>query len=277
MLHTPTYRILITDEISPQALEHLEAARDVNFDVVKSPPREEFLRIVGDYDGIVIRSSVRIDAGIIEAGRKLRVIGRAGVGLDNVDIEAASLSGIVVMNTPGANTIATAEHTITMMMALCRKLTRAHNSVRRGEWNRKEFIGVQLHKMTLGIIGLGRVGREVARRARAFGMEVIASDPYISADVAREMKVIMVNIDELLARSDFITLHNTLTDETRGMVGAEQIDGMKKGVYFINCARGGIVDEDALIEGLKSGHIAGAALDVYAKEPLPPDSPLLEK
>jgi D-3-phosphoglycerate dehydrogenase len=268
------YHILITDDLSPQAITRLEAAGDASFDVVRSPSPEKLREIIPAYDALIIRSSVRVDADLLATTSRLQVIGRAGVGLDNVDIDAASLRGVIVMNTPGANTIATAEHTLAMLLALCRHIPHAHASVRAGKWARSEFLGVQLYRKTLGIVGLGRVGAQVAQRAQAFGMTVIAFDPYISDDVARGLKVTLVDLDELLPRSDFITLHTALTPETRGLLDAQAITRMKPGVRLVNCARGTLVDEVALIEALRSGRVAGAALDVFADEPLAGDSPL---
>ena len=266
--------ILITDDLSPQAVERLEAAGDADFDVVSRPTPEELREIIRSYDAIIIRSSVRVDADLVAAASQLKVIGRAGMGLDNVDIDAASLRGVIVMNTPGANTVATAEHTVAMLLALCRNVPQADASMRRGEWTRSQFTGVQLYRKTLGIVGLGRIGAQVARRIRAFGMSIIAFDPYISDEVARELNVTLVDLDELLARSDFITLHTALTPETQGLINATAIAHMKLGVRLVNCARGGLIDDVALVDALRSGHIAGAALDVFADEPLPSDSPL---
>ncbi len=268
------YRILITDDLSPQAIERLQAADDAGFDVVRRPSPERLREIIPGYDALIIRSSVQVDADLLAVASRLKVIGRAGVGLDNVDIDAASLRGVIVMNTPGANTIATAEHTMAMLLALCRHVPQADASMRAGRWTRSRFLGVQLYGKTLGIVGLGRVGARVAQRAQAFGMKVIAFDPYISDDVARELKVTLVDLDELLAHSDFITLHTALTPETRGLIDAQAIARMKPGVRLVNCARGALVDETALGEALRSGHVAGAALDVYSDEPLPADSPL---
>jgi D-3-phosphoglycerate dehydrogenase len=191
--------ILITDDLSPQAVERLEAAGDADFDVVSRPTPEELREIIRSYDAIIIRSSVRVDADLVAAASQLKVIGRAGMGLDNVDIDAASLRGVIVMNTPGANTVATAEHTVAMLLALCRNVPQADASMRRGEWTRSQFTGVQLYRKTLGIVGLGRIGAQVARRIRAFGMSIIAFDPYISDEVARELNVTLVDLDELLA------------------------------------------------------------------------------
>jgi D-3-phosphoglycerate dehydrogenase len=268
------YRILITDHLSPQALERLEAAEDIDFDVVRRPTPEVLRQIIPPYHALIIRSSVRVDAEVLAVTAQLQVIGRAGVGLDNVDIDAASLRGVIVMNTPGANTIATAEHTVAMLLALCRHVPQADASVRASQWARGQFLGVQLYRKTLGIVGLGRVGAQVARRTRAFGMTVIAFDPYISDDVARDLNVTLVDLDELLARSDFIALHTALTPETRTLINAQAIARMKPGVRLVNCARGALVDEAALLDALRSGHVAGAALDVYADEPPAADSPL---
>jgi D-3-phosphoglycerate dehydrogenase len=268
------YRILITDDLSPQALEQLDAAQDVSYDVVLRPSQEKLKEIIPEYDGLIVRSSGQVDAEVLGATTRLKVVGRAGVGLDNVDLEAASLRGVIVMNTPGANTIATAEHTMALLLALCRHVAQADASLRAGEWKRSKFVGVQLYRKTLGIVGLGRIGARVAQRAQSFGMEVIAFDPYLSEEVAREMKVALVELDELLRRSDFITLHAALTPEARGLINAEAIKRMKPGVRLVNCARGALVDEDALVEALRSGHVAGAALDVFSAEPLAADSVL---
>lgn len=271
-----TYKILITDNLSPQALEHLEAAQDATYEIVHRPSPEALRKIIPVYDALIVRSSVRVETDVLEAASRLQVIGRAGVGLDNVDIDAASLRGIIVMNTPGANTIATAEHTMAMLLALCRQVPRADSSTRAGHWTRSQFIGVQLYRKTLGIVGLGRIGSQVAQRAQAFGMTTIAFDPYISDDVARDLKVTLVDLDDLLARSDFITLHLALTSETRNLIDAQAIARMKPGVRLVNCARGKLVSETALVDALSSGHIAGAALDVFADEPLPPNSQLYD-
>ena len=268
------YRVLITDDLSSQALERLQAAEDTSFSMVCRPSPEKLREIVPTYDAIIIRSSVRVDADLLSVASQLRVVGRAGMGLDNVDIDAASLRGVIVMNTPGANTIATAEHALALLLALCRCVPRADASVRSGEWTRGQFTGVQLYGKTLGIVGLGRIGAQVARRAKAFGMTVVAHDPYISDEVARDLNVTLVDLSELLAHSDFITLHTALTPETRGMINAQSITHMMPGVRVVNCARGGLVDEAALVDALRSGHIAGAALDVFADEPLSPGSPL---
>ncbi len=268
------HRILITDDLSPQAMERLDNANDVNYDIVKRPPKEHLIEIIPQYDALVVRSSGRIDADVLAAAACLKVVGRAGAGVDNIDIEAASLRGVMVMNTPGANTIATAEHTMALMLALCRHIPQADASLRSGQWERNRYSGVQLYQKVLGIVGLGRVGQQVARRAQAFEMTVIAYDPHISDEVARELKVELASLDGLLASSDFISLNAALTQDSRGLINAQNIARMKPGVRIINCARGALVDERALYEALASGHVAGAALDVFTEEPLAPDSPL---
>ena len=268
------FKILVTDNLSSQALQRLDMADDVGYDVVHRPPPDELRRIIRDYDAIIIRSSARVSADLLAAAPKLRVVGRAGVGLDNVDIDAASLRGVIVMNTPGANTVATAEHTLAMLLALCRHIPQADHSMRDGDWARSKFLGVQLYGKNLGVVGLGRIGARVAQRAQAFGMTVVAFDPYINRELARDLKVELVTLEELLSRSDFITLHAALTPDTTALINAERIARMKPGVRLVNCARGALVDEDALLDGLRSGHIAGAALDVFSDEPLPDDNPL---
>ena len=268
------YRILVTDELSPQAMERLAAATDVSYDIVKRPAKEKLIEVIPQYDALLVRSSGRIDADVLAAATRLKVVGRAGAGVDNIDIEAASLRGVMVMNTPGANTIATAEHTMTLMLALCRHVPQAEASLRAGQWERSRYVGVQLYQKALGIVGLGRVGQQVARRAQAFEMTVIAYDPHISDEVAHELKVELVSLDDLLTRADFISLNAALTQDSRGLINAQNIARMKPGVRIVNCARGGLVDENALCDALTAGHVAGAALDVFTEEPLPADSRL---
>lgn len=269
-----SYKILVTDDLSPHALELLKTAPDVDFDIFHRPSQSELQAIIPKYDGVIIRSSVKIDKDIITSATNLKVVGRGGVGLDNVDIAAASLHGVVVLNTPGANTIATAEHTMAMLLALCRNIPQADHSLRARQWTRSKFLGVQLYRKTLGIVGLGRIGGQVARRAQSFGMTVIAYDPFINDEVARELKVALVGLDELLSRADFITLNAASTDETKNLINRDTIARMKPGVRLVNCARGVLVDEVALAEALQSGQVAGAALDVFSREPLNEDSPL---
>ena len=262
------HKILITDDIGPAGLALLDAANDVQYTVMKLPPPEKLIEVIGEYDGVITRSGTAMTADVFAAAKKLRVSGRAGVGMDNVDIDAATLRGVLVMNTPEANTLAATELTMTVMLALCRNLPGANGSIKRGEWTRSKFIGTQLNAKTLGVIGLGRIGSRVATRCQSFGMKVIAYDPYISEEVAERIHVHLVSdLDELLAQADIITVHTPLTDETRGMIGAAEMAKMKDGVRLINCARGGIYEEQALVDALASGKVAGAAIDVYSSEP----------
>ncbi|MGD0681459.1 MAG: phosphoglycerate dehydrogenase [Terracidiphilus sp.] len=230
---------------------------------------------LADADALVVRSAVQVDDALMEQAPKLRVIGRAGVGVDNIDADAATRRGIVVMNTPGANAVAVAELTIGLMLALARKLPAANASMHSGKWEKKSLQGAELRGKTLGILGLGRIGLEVAKRARGFGLEIIGSDPFVSAAVARENGIRLVTLDELIANSDYITLHVGLTPQTTGVINAKTLAAMKKGVRIINCARGELIDDAALVEALKSGQVAGAALDVFAVEP-PKNSPYAE-
>jgi D-3-phosphoglycerate dehydrogenase / 2-oxoglutarate reductase len=267
-------KILVADPISEKGVEVLRANPKFTVDVNTGLKEDALLQIVADYDALVVRSQTKVNAKVIAAAKKLRVVGRAGVGVDNVDVDAATRRGIIVMNTPGGNTISTAEHSFSMMMALSRKIPQAHASMKAGKWDRKSFEGVELHGKTLGIIGMGRIGGAVAKRAVAFGMHALAYDPFLSLSRAKALQVEVVELDEIYGRSDFITIHVPMTDQTRGMINKGAIAKMKKGVRLINCARGGLIVEADLIEALKSGKVAGAALDVYEAEP-PKDSPLL--
>ncbi|MCX7722794.1 MAG: phosphoglycerate dehydrogenase [Verrucomicrobiae bacterium] len=268
-------KILICDPVSPKGISLLKSQPE--FDVVVLDRRHsesELLPLVADATAIVVRSETKITRPIIEAAPQLRVVGRAGTGVDNIDVEAATARGIVVMNAPGGNTISTAELTFSMLLALARKIPQAHESMKAGQWNRKAFQGIELYGKTLGVLGLGRIGSEVAKRAVAFGMRVLAYDPYLSLARAQALQVELVELDRLYAESDFITVHMPLTDETRNMLNAEAFAKMKRGVRIINCARGGIVNESDLYHAIKSGQVAGAALDVYETEPPPAEFPL---
>jgi D-3-phosphoglycerate dehydrogenase / 2-oxoglutarate reductase len=234
------------------------------------------LPMLGEVEAMVVRSETKITRKVMESAPKLRVVGRAGVGVDNVDVEAATQRGIVVMNTPSGNTISTAELTFSMLMALARKIPQAHASMKAGEWNRKAFQGVELYNKTLGILGMGRIGTEVARRALAFGMKVLAYDPYLALARAKALQVELKELDEIYSRADFITVHMPMTEETRGMLNREAFGKMKKGVAVLNCARGGIINEKDLYEAIQSGQVGSAGLDVYEKEPAPADFPLRE-
>jgi len=267
-------RILISDPLAKEGVELLQAEKSFKVDVKLKLPPEELKKIIKDYDALLVRSGTKVTKDIIEKANKLKVIGRAGVGLDNVDLSAASKRGIIVMNTPGGNTISTAEHTMSLMLALSRNIPQADVSTKQGKWERKKFMGVELHGKTLGIIGLGRIGGEVAKRAKTFGMKVLVYDPFLSLDKVEELGIVSAELDAIFKASDYITVHTPLTDETKHIIGKKTIDKMKKGVRIVNCARGGIIDETAVVYGIKSGKIAGAAFDVYEKEP-PKDSPLI--
>ncbi|MCG2710389.1 MAG: phosphoglycerate dehydrogenase [Thermodesulfovibrionales bacterium] len=259
-------KVLVSDKISDKGVEILKKA-GLDVDVKTGMKPEELKACIGEYHGLVIRSATRVTADIIEAAKNLKVIGRAGSGLDNVDKAVASKKGIVVMNTPGGNTITTAEHTIALLFSLARMVPQATASMKTGKWEKKRFMGVELFNKTLGIIGLGSIGNQVAKKAQGLEMVVVAYDPFLSDDRAKALGVEKVPLDELFSRSDFITIHTPLTPETRNLINSETIRKMKNGVRIINCARGGIINEKDLYEALKSGRVAGAALDVFEKEP----------
>jgi D-3-phosphoglycerate dehydrogenase len=270
-------KVMICDPISNKGIEQFQQQTDLEVEILSERLGEaELLPIVKDVNAMVVRSETKITEKVMDAAPDLKVIGRAGVGVDNIDVEAATQRGIVVMNTPGGNTISTAELTFSMLMATARKIPQAHMSIKQGAWNRKAYKGVELYRKTLGILGLGRIGTEVARRAIAFGMRVFAYDPYLSLSRARALQVEMKDLDEIFAEADFITVHMPMSDETRGMINRSAFAKMKKGVRILNCARGGIVNETDLIEAIKGGIVAGAAFDVYEKEPLPEDHPFRE-
>jgi len=229
-----------------------------------------------DADALIVRSAVDVNAQVLGAAGKLRVIGRAGVGVDNIDLEAATKAGIAVMNTPGANAVAVAEHTLALMLALARHLTRADSTTRAGKWEKKSLQGTELRGKTLGIVGLGRVGMEVAKRAKAFEMQIIAHDPFVSASVAREQGIQLAELDQVYVAADYLALHVGLTPQTSGMINEKSLAKMKKGVRIINCARGELVDEGALAAALTSKQVGGLALDVFTEEP-PKNSPLIKK
>ncbi|HYV28351.1 MAG TPA: phosphoglycerate dehydrogenase [Candidatus Eisenbacteria bacterium] len=267
--------VLICDPISPKGIALFQQRPEFTVTVLKQRLSEaELLPLVAETAAMVVRSETKITRKVIEAAPKLRVVGRAGVGVDNVDVEAATQRGIVVMNTPSGNTISTAELTFSMLMALARKIPQANASMKAGEWNRKSFQGVELYGKTLGILGMGRIGSEVARRAIAFGMRVLAYDPFLALSRAKALQVELVELDELYRQSDFITVHMPMTEETAGMINAAAFDKMKPGVRVLNCARGGIINEADLFAAIKNGKAAGAALDVYEVEPAPKDFPL---
>jgi D-3-phosphoglycerate dehydrogenase / 2-oxoglutarate reductase len=264
-------KIVLAEKVSPATLAVFKSEPDwkiVTHDEIKNGLPAE----LADADGLVVRSAVQVDDALLAAAPKLRVIGRAGVGVDNIDADAATRRGIVVMNTPGANAIAVAELTIGMMLSLARQLPKANSTMHAGKWEKKSLQGVELRGKKLGVLGLGRIGLEVARRARSFGMEIIGHDPFVSASVARENAIQLVSTEELFREADYLTLHVGLTPQTAGIINETTLASMKKGVRIVNCARGELIVEAALAEALKSGHVAGAALDVFHQEP-PKDSP----
>lgn len=269
-------KIFVSDDVSTHGLEPLRAA---GFEVEKRTglAQEELREAIKSCDGLIVRSETRVTAELMDGASRLRVIGRAGVGVDNIDVPAATARGLVVMNAPDGNTMTTAEHTLALLMSMARRIPQAAASLKAGRWERKRFIGVELQGKTLGIVGLGRIGRVVASRARAFGMNIVAFDPFIQPEQARDLEVETVTLDEVLERADFLTIHTPLTNETRGLIGHEAFARMKPGVRIINCARGGLVDERALLEAIKEGKVAGAALDVFEEEPPPLDHPLLAR
>ncbi len=268
------FRILISDKLGVAGLDLLDQMEDVSYDVKTNLSKEDLLAVIPEYDALIIRSGTQVDADVLKAGINLKLVGRAGIGVDNVDIPAATMRGIIVMNTPTANNIATAEQTLALMLAVSRHTAVAHASLKAGEWKRSQFVGTQLHGKTLGIIGFGRIGRLVAQRAKAFGMEVLAYDPYVSEEVGREQNITLVDLDELLPAADYISLHTAVTPETTRMINAQTIAQMKDGVVVVNAARGKLIDESALAEALQSGKVKAAALDVYSVEP-PQENPLV--
>ncbi|WP_215228740.1 phosphoglycerate dehydrogenase [Erythrobacter sp. 3-20A1M] len=259
-------KVLISDKMDPNAARIFEE-RGCEVDVITGETPEELKARIGEYDGLAIRSSTKVTADILDAADNLKVIGRAGIGVDNVDIPHASGKGVVVMNTPFGNSITTAEHAIAMIMALARQIPEANTRTQAGEWPKSAFMGVEVTGKTLGLIGAGNIGSIVAARAQGLRMKVIAFDPFLTPDRAVELGIEKVTLDELLARADFITLHTPLTDETRNILSRENLAKTKEGVRIVNCARGGLIDEAALKDMLESGHVAGAALDVFAQEP----------
>jgi D-3-phosphoglycerate dehydrogenase len=268
-------RVLITDNLSPAGLTVLEETDGIEIDVRSGLSPEEVREALREADGIIIRSGTKLTAELLEGQSRLRVIVRAGVGVDNIDLAAATREGIVVMNTPAGNTTSTAEHTIGMMMALSRNIAPAAAGMREGKWDRKKYTGTQLAGKTLAVIGLGRIGQAVAQRAQGLEMRVLGCDPFLSSERAAEQGIeLFRDVDEIVTQCDYLTVHTPLTEETRGIINAERISSMRVGVRIINCARGGIVDEDALADAVESGHVAGAALDVFESEPPADDSRL---
>lgn len=269
-----TFHVLVPDSVNKKAVEILQAA-GLKVTAPGQMKREETLAALADADALIIRSATKADAALIAAAPKLKVIARAGVGVDNVDLEAASARKIAVMNTPDGNTVATAELAFGLMLALARHIPQAYDSLNAGKWDRKSFMGTELRGKTLGVVGFGRIGRAVAKRALAFEMQVVAYDPFIPADVAADMGAKLVGLDELYAQADYITLHSVVNDQNREMINRDSLAKMKKGVRIVNAARGALINEADLAEAIKSGQVAGAAVDVYAEEPPPAGHPLI--
>ncbi len=259
-------KVLISDKMDPRAAQ-IFRERGIEVDEITGKTKEELIAMIGEYDGLAIRSATKVTADVIAAAKNLKVVGRAGIGVDNIDIPAASAAGVVVMNTPFGNSITTAEHAIALMFALARQLPEADLSTQAGKWEKNRFMGVELTSKTLGLIGAGNIGSIVADRARGLKMKVVAYDPFLTPERAIDVGIEKVTLDELLARADFITLHTPLTDQTRNILSAEALAKTKKGVRIINCARGGLIDEVALKAAMDSGQVGGAALDVFVEEP----------
>lgn len=268
-------KVLVSDNLSATGVEILKKESGIEVDVKTGLPKEELIKIIPNYDGLIVRSATKVVAEIIDAASNLKVIGRAGIGVDNIDVEAAGKKGIIVMNAPEGNIITTAEHTMALLMSLSRNIPQANAALKNKKWSPKEFMGVELFEKNLGIIGLGRIGSIVAERAHAFHMKILVYDPYISQERAEKLGVELVDLPDLLGRSDFLTLH-TPGLSGKPLLGKEEFGQMKPGIRIVNCARGSLIDDSALIEAVQSKQVAGAALDVYHKEPMDLDSPLLQ-
>lgn len=271
------FKVLVADALSDSGLAPLQASANIEVDVKTGATPAELLAMIPAYDALLVRSATKVTAEVIQAGKRLRVVGRAGVGVDNIDVEAATQAGVIVVNAPTGNVVAAAEHTVAMLMALARNIPQADAHVRAGQWKRDRFMGVEVRDKVLGTVGLGRVAQEVVRRAQGLGMRIIAYDPYVTAEYANQWGVSLVDLDTLVAEADFVTLHVPITPQTRNLIDKERIARMKPTVRIINVARGGVVNEQALADAVASGRIAGAALDVFANEPLEADSPLRQQ
>ncbi len=270
------FRILVSDKLGAAGLELLDQASDVSYEMKTGLSKEELLAIMPEYDGLIIRSGTQADADVLNAGKNLKVVGRAGIGVDNIDIPAATAHNIIVMNTPGSNSVATAEQTMALMLAVSRHTVPAHNSLAARGWNRAQYAGVELYGKVLGVVGFGRIGRLVAERAKAFGMTVVAHDPYVKTEDAAQLGVSLLDLDALYAQADYLTLHTAVTPETTQMINRQSLEKMKKGIILINVARGKLIDEAALAEALQDGRVKAAALDVFTAEPPADDNPLLD-
>jgi len=259
-------KVLVADEISPEGLELMR--RNVDVDYIPDVSPENLLEIVGQYDALLVRSRCKVTREVLEKASKMRIVGRAGVGVDNIDLQAATERGVLVINSPEGNTASASEHTVALMMALSRHIPTADASMKAGRWDRNKFLGSELFNKTLGVVGLGKIGSRVAQTAQALGMKVIAFDPFMSAERARELNVRVVTLDEIWAEADYITLHTPKTRDTTGLINDAVIAKLKPGVRIINAARGGLIDEEALARAIRDGKIAGAGLDVFNDEPL---------
>lgn len=270
----PRFRILVSDKLAESGLVPLNEAPNVDVDVRTELTPDQLIEVIPQYDALLVRSSTQVTAPLLRAGSRLQVVARAGIGVDNIDLDAATQCGVIVVNAPTGNVVAAAEHTIAMLMSLARNIPQANQHVQEGRWQRAAFVGVEVRDKVLGVIGFGRIAREVAERGAGLGMQVIAYDPYVSADFAAQRGVEMVSLDDLVTRCDFLTVHVPLSDSTRHIINRARLAQMKKGARLLNVARGGIIEEAALAEAITSGHIAGAAIDVFEEEPLAADSPL---
>ena len=269
------FRVLISDEMSERAAEILAASPAVEVDVRFGLAAGDLKAVIGEYDGLLVRSRTKVKADVIDVANRLKIIGRAGIGVDNIDVAAASRRGIIVENAPSGNAVTTAEHALCLLLSLARHIPQATASMKEGKWEKNKFSGTEIMGKTLGVVGLGNIGRIVADRAAGLKMKLLGYDPFIGREAAARLGVELVGLDELLTRADFITIHTPMTAETRGLINAEALGKMKKGALLVNAARGGIVDEAALLAALDSGHIGGAALDVFVEEPAPAGSPLV--
>ncbi|MQG21392.1 MAG: phosphoglycerate dehydrogenase [SAR202 cluster bacterium] len=268
-----TLKVLVTDPIAQEGLELLQKAHQINVELDNT--QDELIAKISEYDALIVRSETQVTRQVIEAGKNLQVIGRAGVGVDNIDVDCATAQGIVVVNAPTSNTFSAAEHTLALMLAMARQIPQAHSSLKDGNWHRSKFVGTELRGKTLGIIGLGRVGTEVAQRARGFEMRILGSDPYVSPEHAKALGIEVASLETVYKEADFITVHTALTDSTRGLIARDELNQMKKGVRLLNVARGGIINEKDLEDALKADHVAAAAIDVFSVEPVT-DHPLFE-
>jgi D-3-phosphoglycerate dehydrogenase / 2-oxoglutarate reductase len=268
-------RVLVTDSIAQEGIDLLRThLPDAQIDVRLDLTAEQLRAVIDQYTALIVRSETRVTSDILAAATQLKIVGRAGVGLDNIDTEVAKRYGIAVVNSPGGNTIAAAEHTIALLLSLARHIPAANSSTRAGRWEKSHFLGVQVRNKVLGILGLGKVGKEVARCAQGLGMQVIAFDPYVAPEQAEKLDVTMLDMEDVLKLADFVTLHTTLTNGTRGLIGVYELSLLKPGARLINCARGGLIDEEALLRALKENRLAGVALDVFSQEPIRDDAVL---